>query len=280
MQLLCYSGTFSRYPDRTEHEAILRYGPRLQVAGIEVMFYPQWHDNLDAITTDLLATGLRFPVLHAEKDISRGLPSLEQSDVQAALETFEINCRFASQIGASVIVLHLWGMPESDSFIERNMAALPRCLDIAERNNVTLAIETVPCTRANPLTHIRFALQADPRCTVTLDTEFLEMHNQLEAALQADWLWRDNRAVHIHIKDYDRQPSHPDGRRRYLHPGEGRIDFSHFFRALQEIGYSGTISLEAPVFDAKDNVDIVRLDTSLRNLRSLTDKTTLPIDVP
>jgi sugar phosphate isomerase/epimerase len=95
------------------------------------------------------------------------------------------------------------------------------------------------------------------------------MHNQLGAALEADWLWRDNRVVHIHIKDYDGQTFYPDGRRRYLHPGEGRIDFNHFFHALRDRGYSGTISLEAPAFDAQDNVDVACLHASLENLRNL-----------
>ncbi len=269
MQLLCSSGTFSRYPDRTSHEAILRYSPQLLVAGMEVMFYPQWHDHLDSIANDLLATGLSFPVLHAEKDISNGLPSLDESNVQAALEMFDTNCQFAHQIGAGVIVLHLWGLQESDKYIERNMAALPGCLDIAQRNNLTLAIETVPCSQADPLTHVHYAVQTDPRCAVTLDTEFLEMHNQLETALEADWLWRDNRVAHIHVKDYDGHPSHPDGRRHYLHPGEGRIDFDHFFHALHDRHYSGTISLEAPAFDSEDNVDLACLQASLENLRRL-----------
>jgi sugar phosphate isomerase/epimerase len=233
------------------------------------MFYPQWHGHLDAIGSDLLATGLRYPVLHAEKDISKGLPSLDKSEVGAALEMLDTNCRFAHGVGAGAIVLHLWGLPESDIYIERNIAALPGCLDIAESHNVILAIETVPCSNADPLTHIRCALQSDPRCAVALDTEFLEMHNQLGAALEADWLWRDNRVVHIHIKDYDGQASYPDGRRRYLHPGEGRIDFNHFFHALRDRNYPGTISLEAPAFDAQDNVDLARLHASLENLRYL-----------
>lgn len=269
MQLLCSSGAFSRYPDRTDHEAILRYGPQLRVDGIEVMFYPQWHGHLDSIANALLATGLRFPVLHAEKDINKGLASRDEREVEAALATFDTNCRFAKSLGASVVVLHLWGLPESDSCIERNMEALPACLDSAERNNVRLAIETVPCSHVDPLTHVRYALQAHPTCAVTLDTEFLEMSNQLAAALEADWLWLDNRVMGIHIKDYDGQPAHPDGHRRYLHPGEGRINFDRFFHALHERSYSGTVSLEAPVLDAEDKVDVARLHASLDNLRGL-----------
>lgn len=267
--LLCSSGTFSRYPDRTDHAAILLYGPQLQVEGIEVMFYPQWHDHLAAIATDLLGCGLRFPVLHAEKDINRGLSGPKESEVRAALEMFDANCRFAHTIGVSVIVLHLWGLPDSDHHIERNMEALPYCLDIAASNNLTLAIETVPCSRADPLTHVRHALQADPRCAVTLDTEFLAQHNQVEAALEAGWLWQGGRVSHIHVKDYDGQGFHPDGQRRYLHPGEGRIDFKRFFQALRDRSYSGTISLEAPAFDVHDLVDVARLQGSLQSLRDM-----------
>jgi hypothetical protein len=40
VQLLCSTGTFSRFPDLTSYQAILTYGPGLEVDGFELMFYP------------------------------------------------------------------------------------------------------------------------------------------------------------------------------------------------------------------------------------------------
>lgn len=267
--LLCSSGTFSQYPNYTDYKAILRYAPQLPVDGIEIMLYPQWYDHIAAIGCELIATGLRFPAVHAGKDISTGLSSLDRGEVEAALQELDTNCRFAQAIGASVLVLHLWGLPASDSSIERNMQHLSRCIDIAEEREVTLAIETIPCAVADPLTHIRRVLELDGRCKVALDTEFLALHNQLEAAIDADWLWHTDCVVHVHVKDHDSQMFTPDKRRRYLHPGEGTIDFEHFFSSLKQRNYAGPISLEAPVIDAEGNVDVQRLETSLGNLRRL-----------
>ena len=54
------------------------------------------------------------------------------------------------------------------------------------------------------------ALQQKPDVLIALDTEFLAMHNQLEAVSKADWLWQQNRVRHIHIKDYDDNASSTD----------------------------------------------------------------------
>ncbi len=266
--LLCSSGTFSRYPDYTDYRAILRYAPQLPVDGIEVMLYPQWYDYIDSVIHDLIAMGLHFPAVHAGKDISTGLGSLDSGEVEAALQELNTNCHFARAVGASVLVLHLWGLPTSDSSIERNMQHLTRCIDTAEEHGIALAIETIPCVVADPLAHVRRALELDSRCKVALDTEFLAWHNQLEAAIEADWLWQSEQVVHVHIKDYDERIV-PGTKRRYLHPGEGRIDFRCFFTSLKERGYHGPISLESPVIGAGGSVDIERLKRSLKNVSEL-----------
>jgi hypothetical protein len=41
------------------------------------------------------------------------------------------------------------------------------------------------------------------------------------------------------------------------------------FSRYPDRNYPGTISLEAPAFDANDNVDVARLHASLENLRNL-----------
>jgi len=69
LELRCSTGTCSRYPDQTDYHSILTYGPELNVDGFEVMFYPDWSENIKQISTDLQASGLRFPAIHTEKGI-------------------------------------------------------------------------------------------------------------------------------------------------------------------------------------------------------------------
>ncbi len=69
MQVICSTGTFSRFPDITDHQSILEYGPLLAVNGLEVMFFPGWTGEIEQIAAQLRASGLRIPAIHAEKGI-------------------------------------------------------------------------------------------------------------------------------------------------------------------------------------------------------------------
>jgi sugar phosphate isomerase/epimerase len=272
MQLLCSTGAFSRYPDSTDYRAILEYGPQLAVDGLEVMFYPAWYPDLERIADDLQRSGLRFPAIHAEKSIGVALGKPEQAERGQAVRDLSENCRFAGLIGAKTLVVHLWGWPELDDDLERNLQHLESCLDSAAQYGVELAIETIPCRQFDPLSNVQRAIARDGRCLIALDSEFLAQHQQLADVFTADWVWQDERVRHVHIKDYDSQPFLPDGRRRYLHPGEGHIDFRHFFAQLQRRGFAGNISLEAPTIDRAGNVDIRKLHASLEGVRQLMEQ--------
>jgi sugar phosphate isomerase/epimerase len=148
---------------------------------------------------------------------------------------------------------------------------LPRLIDIAEAEDVQLAIETIPCTVGTPLENLERVVAADGRASIVLDTEFLSMHDQLDAALDAPFIWDDARVVHIHIKDFDGATEAPDGRRRYLHPGEGAIPFGRWFSEVAARGYRGPLSLEATVVGRDGDVDIDELNDSLAKLRVLVE---------
>lgn len=266
--LLCSTGAFARDPDQTKYQAILHFGPLLDVDGLEVIFFSDWYSSYSSISNALATSGLPFPVLHSEKSIGPLLGSSKHADLLLALERLTLNCQFAQAIGAYTVVLHLWGLPESDDAIERNLSALGQCLNIADNSGVVLAIETIPCRRADPLSHIRQATTQDARCGVALDTEFLAIHQQVKSALSSDWLWQTDVVKHIHIKDYDGHMFDVGGSRRYLHPGEGSIDFDQLFAGLTQHNFAGTISLEASAVAADGSVDIARIQHSLARLRN------------
>lgn len=266
--LLCSTGAFTRDPDHTGYQAIMQVAPLLDIDGLEVLFYSDWYGASSAIGAALAASGLRFPVLHTEKSIGPLLGSEQRADQILGLARFTQNCQFAHAIGSHTVVLHLWGLPESDDYIERNLSNLADCLATADKYRVTLAVETIPCRRADPLTHVRRAIEHDPRCHVALDTEFLAIHNQLETALQADWLWHTSTVRHIHIKDFDGTMFNAHGNRRYLHPGEGNISFSDVFATLHKRAFAGSISLEASALAPDGSLDTVRIQQALAQLRA------------
>ncbi len=264
MHVLCSTGAFTRSSDPLSHETILLYGPQFDVDGFEVIFYPRWYSQQEAITQALQSSGLLFPVLHVEKSAGEVFGSSDADERAQGVLRFEQNCTFAQQIGARMVVLHLWGLPHADSHLEHNLQPLAHCLDIADRYGLELAIETIPCTYADPLTNIKRAIEHDPRSRVALDTEFLSFHDQLDAVFAASWLWQARLVRHVHLKDHDVKEE-----RRYLHPGEGRINFRRFVQQLRAAGFDGALSLEARAIDHAGEIEVARIQASLQFIRNL-----------
>ncbi len=269
MQLLCSTGAFSRSPDYIDYHVALQYGPQLDVDGLELMFYTPWYEQIEAIAHTLQQSGLRFPVMHTEKNIGVALGKSDTKERERGVQWLSENCRLASLLGTKILVLHLWGWPELDDHLENNLASLSQCLDVVEQHGLTLAIETIPCRSADPLSNVQRAVEQDNRCRVALDTEFLAQSNQLEDVFTSTWLWSPQHVLHTHIKDFDGHLFTPDGRRRYLHPGEGTINFEHFFDRLKQHNYEGYVSLESPAIDMNGYVDVKRLQESLRLIKGL-----------
>lgn len=269
-RILCSMGAIARGPQAISEHRILEIAPGLDVDGVEVMVYGGWYDRLDAIGDQLAASGLVIPATHGEKSIGPDLVAEGGINRDRAFQRFDDNCRFTARIGADRVVLHLWGLPDSDALIDRQLDELPTLLDIAATHGVMLAVEAIPCVVHDPLSLIHRVLELDDRARVALDTEFLGMHNQLDDVYAADWLWDAGAVVHVHIKDFDGSIVDPEsGRRRYLQPGEGNIAFDRWFGGLRNRGYRHAVSLESPIARDDGTVDFETANGHLRNLRSL-----------
>jgi sugar phosphate isomerase/epimerase len=242
------------------------------VDGLEVMVYPDWISDLASVAAAFRSSGLNFPVIHAVKGIGTALGSTDRDERTKGLGLLSANCAFGEEIGADLLVLHLWDLPSSDQNLELNLEALESCTELAVGSGLRLAVETIPCARADPLTNIKRVFERDPRSLAALDTEFLMQHQQLDLALASDWLWTQGRVGHIHIKDYDGQPRAVDGYRRYLLPGEGAIDFHRFFRLLGERGFNGTVSLEASVVERDGAVELAGLLVGIADMTQLIEE--------
>ncbi len=267
-RLLCSTGAISRGPDATAESRVIRYGPHLAADGLEVMIYGSWYGRMDEIAEQFRVLDRVMPVTHGEKSIGPDLVARDSAIRDRAFDRFEENCRFTAAIGADRIVLHLWGLPDGDALIDHQLRDLPRLLDIAAEHDVTLAVEAIPCVVSDPLSVIQRVLETDDRARVTIDTEFLAMHGQLEAVFEAEWLWSSSAVVHVHIKDFDGRLLDETGRRRYLLPGLGTIDFERWFGYLADTGYQDAITLEAPVVDDSGQVDVDAANASLDGLRT------------
>jgi sugar phosphate isomerase/epimerase len=268
MRVLCSTGVFTRTSDPLSHEAILRYAPQFAVDGFEVIVYPRWYTALEAVSRVLSNSDMVFPVIHIEKGVGEKFGSGDAGMREQGITDFARNCDFARRIGARLAILHLWGLPESDTHLERNLGLLSRCLDIAEQYGLDLAVETIPCVAADPLANIERAYARDSRMCVALDTEFLAMHDQIENVFETAWLWQTRLVKHVHLKDFVvARGAAPE--RRYLHPGDGQIDFERFMRQLRRANFDGALSLEARGIDGDNNVEVERIATSLQRITNL-----------
>jgi sugar phosphate isomerase/epimerase len=256
--ILVSTAVVTHDPDHTDHKAILEHAPKLGAAAYELKVHDAWYGHLDDVVEDLRSSKLSFPVVHADTAIGAGLGSDDSDDADEALRTLELNCRAAAAVRARTLVLHLWEEPTNDEAIERNIDRLPACLDMAEAYNLVLAVETIQGTAGTALANIRLALERDARCRVTLDSEFLGFHGQLEASIAADWLWADKRVHHVHLKDFDGRMRDAGGR-RYLLPGEGDLELQGFLTGLAERGYKGAITLEANAITDAGQLDEERV---------------------
>ena len=247
MRPLLSTGSVTRNPDFPHHRRILEHIPPLE---LEASIYSTWDER---VARDL--HGLPFVTAHADKRTGATL-----SGDDPDLARFALDCRIASDLGAGLVVLHLWELPDGDRYLERNLDRLPALADVAEEHGVTLAVETIPCSIGTPLANVRRACERDPRCRVTLDTEFLALHGQLDRAHELGEL-----IAHVHVKDFDPAVwgTKP---RRYLLPGEGIVDIDGFLAGLP---YEGTVTLEMSAVRDDGSIDAERLETAGAWLRRL-----------
>lgn len=266
MHLLCSTGAFSRHPDRCRPRTVADGIRALGTREIEAIFYPPWYEDLDGAAREIRATGADIPVLHTEKSIGALASSSAPGDHERAAALLTDNCRLARELGARTLVLHLWSQPDTEQTLATAIEALPHLLDVAAAHGLDLSVETIWRTTSSPLAGVHAALHADPRTRVTLDTEFLARHGELEAAIADDELWASGAVDHVQIKDFDGSMTDPAGRRQYLHPGQGHLDLERFVAGLSSRGYQGTVSLEASAVIDAATVDYRRIRRSLSTI--------------
>jgi sugar phosphate isomerase/epimerase len=241
------TGSVTREPDLVDHRRIAQHIPPVE---LELSISQYWDER---VVHDL--AGLPIVTAHAVKSIGATL-----SGDEPALGRFALDCRIAAELGARLVVLHLWELPDGDRYLERNLARLPALLDLAEEHGLTLAVETVPCSAGRPIDNVVRACERDERCRVTLDTEFLGLHGQLDAALEIAEV-----VAHVHAKDFrpDVWGTKP---RRYFLPGEGVLDIPGF---LERLRYDGTVTLEFSALTGDGTVDTARLEDGVAWLHRL-----------
>ncbi len=237
--------------------------PEIDCDGFELMFYSGWYGREAELVREVGSLRRSFPVLHCDKHIGE---LLAKEDFSEAERLFRINCEVARDVGAGILVLHLWNGIISDSNIEANFSALPELNGIAEECGVKLTCENVLAHRRTPLELIKLIYDRYPFAEFTYDTKMADFDNENGRAFEPGFLPVWSRVRHIHLND--RAGGYRDWSSiRALHLGEGQVDFEAFFENLARVGYEGDFTVEATSLEDNGTVRVDKMNRSLEKLR-------------
>lgn len=259
-RILCSTGSLITRRNGRNYRLLADLAPRLSCDGFEFMMYDSWYENSRDIIKEIKSYGLNFPVLHCEKTIGEHITAEDG----LAYELFEKNCFIASELGAKLIVLHLWNGISSDSNFDANLKAFQNLREMAESYDLLLTAENVVCNVKTPSQRINELTEAYPDISVTFDTKMAQFHGELSLAYNKR-LWTDN-IRHLHINDYSGGIKDWSNLKTE-HIGDGNVDFDSFFAYVREMGYTGDFTVEATSVQPDGTVDIDKLNADFLKIK-------------
>lgn len=258
------TGAFIGRPNQRNFRLIEEIAPRINCRNFELMFYEDWYPQEKELAEYIKALPYSFPTFHCDKFIGE---RLAREDFGKAYELFEINCRIAKEIGAGILVIHLWNGPTSDRNIGANISGYPKLMEIASNYGLTATVENVIASGGSPFTYWHRLIDGCPGVSFTYDTKMAQFDSDNERAFSGENLRFWEHIRHIHLND--RAGGYRDwSDYRALNIGEGNVDFESFFKGLKSVGYRGGFTIEANAFKPH-GLDIAALNACIEKAERL-----------
>jgi L-ribulose-5-phosphate 3-epimerase len=181
------------------------------------------------------------------------LSSPDAAVVQKSLEGIKTSLHNAHLWGADTVLIVPAVVDANTSYTaayERSQANIRTLIPLAEELKVTLAVEEV--WNKFLLSPIEFARYIDEFHTAWIRAYF-DLGNVVLYGYPQDWIRTlGTRIVKLHIKDFSfrRDAITKKLVADWVPLGEGDIDWKAAYRALEEIGFRGTATVELPPGDA------------------------------
>ncbi|MFB3827026.1 MAG: sugar phosphate isomerase/epimerase family protein [Bryobacteraceae bacterium] len=224
-----------------------RFAARFGYPGVDVALGPAMADGVANTRALLERLKIRPGAIGLPVEFRKDDAAFEQTLAKLAPAA-----EFAAGIGCPRMAT--WVMASSETpkaelratFLKRFGAVA----DVLRRSGVSLGLEFLgPLEHRKRLPHefiwrmsemLAFARECGPNVGLLLDS----WHWHHAGATVEDILAARERVVHVHINDAAKQP--PEGVRdnQRLLPGDGVINLTGFFRALDKIGYRDAVSIE------------------------------------
>lgn len=181
-------------------------------------------------------TGYPFFSVHGAKQACVILEEDTEKGKDLIIQDIDV----AHKVEASTLVLHAYNSLNESPNLDHIAATVNTLQEHAEQCSVTLSVELIPHMAIKITDLASFFNRTLRNPLFTVDLEYTSKYDCLDEVLV--------HAPHInniHVRDYDGQWIR-DGKRRYLKPLEGILDFPSIFSAISRSGYRGAYTLEAP----------------------------------
>ena len=258
-KILCSTGALVGRPNGREFTLLKDICPNLRCDGLELMMYDTWYNRIDEMKDFFPSLPMKIYTFHLEKQIGE---LISHYRLDEALEKMELNCALAKDLGAELLVLHLWNGIISDKNIDYNIDCYKYLWDIAKSYDLTLTVENVVCSQKDPFTHLLTLLEKYPQISFTFDTKMAQFHRQLELLYNENGERLFENVAHIHMNDYGGGYMEWSNL-RVLPIGCGNVDFDAFFDFIKRKNYKGNFTLEATCFDQSGKILLDGLNKSI-----------------
>lgn len=171
---------------------------------------------------------------------SKKLCFILEDNLKQGIALLKNDISLAYNVGASTIVLHAYNSLNKTPNLSRVVRALEKIQKFALDRSITLSIELIPHKTISIPDLAAFFNNNIEWIHFTFDLEYTSKFHCLESVLQYV-----SRANNVHVRDYDGNWI-VDGKRRYLKPLDGTLNFDTIFETISQSGYDGTYTLEAP----------------------------------
>ncbi len=258
------TGAFTGRINHRNPDLLAQYFDRVRCDGFELMVMDNFYEQLGRIISLYQRCGVRICCVHADKHIGDLISCPDSEAFVQAEKLFSVNCEIAQTLGAEKIVVHCWGIPDSDRYPEQIYGRVEKLVAQADRYGLDFLVENCVCTQSGPLVHLQKLAELIPEIGFVIDTRPAQFHGQLQEQCESA-IWKKN-VRHLHINDYGGGLMQWDALYPILQPTKGKIDWDFFARSLQKNHYTGSITLEAPSmleqgFDAQTfqrSIDFIR----------------------
>lgn len=272
----CLSWCFHDFSPGVDPEPAIEAIGELGFDGVElIVTHPDdlqtfWTSaKIDKLKQQLERHRLRVSQFVLFQPVVENLSATDRQARERALDNFETGCKIGAKLGAPIVnIVAPWARE-----LQGPTSYLPRYYEIpspqpGQKFHIDIApdfdwervwtqfVETTKACLARAKAHgLKFTIEHHTHCLVPDATAFLRLWDQIRDPalgynLDTGWtlLQREypplaihkvgNRLMNLHMRDIDGQM------RKFVHVGEGVMDFAAIIATLKQTGFNGFVSIE------------------------------------